>query len=104
MTSRFSRLMNDPCMLSVGRSPSAASCMRQRTPGAARLLVRLMFLMVTLPACLYAQFDYITNNGAITITGYTGSDGVVAIPSTMAGLPVTSIGDWAFIPPVSPTS
>ena len=43
-----------------------------------------------------AQFNYTTTNGTITITGYTGSGGAVTIPDTINGLPVTSIGDWAF--------
>ena len=43
-----------------------------------------------------AQFSYLTNNGAITITGYTGSGGSLSLPSKIDGLPVTSIGDWAF--------
>jgi hypothetical protein len=51
---------------------------------------------VLLAASAHAQFTYVTNNGAITITGYTGSGGNVAIPDTINGLPVTSIGDWAF--------
>jgi BspA type Leucine rich repeat region (6 copies) len=59
---------------------------------AARLLP-LLFL--TLPVVGQAQFTYITNNGTITITKYTGG-GVVTIPSTTNGLPVTSIGDDAF--------
>jgi len=42
------------------------------------------------------DFNYTTNNGTITITGYTGSGGVVTIPSTIHGLPVTSIGTNAF--------
>jgi serine/threonine protein kinase len=42
------------------------------------------------------QFTFTTNNGAITITKYTGSGGAVTIPSTIGGLPVTSIGDNAF--------
>ena len=41
-------------------------------------------------------YNYTTNNGTITITGYTGSGGAVTIPSTIYGLPVTSIGDVAF--------
>ena len=41
-------------------------------------------------------FSYTTNNGEITITKYTGSGGVVIIPSSILGLPVTSIGDNAF--------
>jgi hypothetical protein len=53
-------------------------------------------LLLALPAVMRAQFTFTTNNGAITITGYTGSNGVVMIPSTIGGLPVTSVGDWAF--------
>src|SRR5512134_2447917 len=37
-----------------------------------------------------------TNNGTITITGYTGPGGAVVIPSNITGLPVTSIGNSAF--------
>ena len=42
------------------------------------------------------QFTYITNNGTITITGFTGPGGDVTIPDTINGLPVTSIGTNAF--------
>ena len=42
------------------------------------------------------DFTYVTNKGAITITGYTGGDDVV-IPPAINGLPVTSIGDWLSI-------
>jgi uncharacterized repeat protein (TIGR03803 family) len=49
---------------------------------------------LTLSASIYA---YTTNSGAITITGYTGVvPSVLSIPSTINGLPVTSIGDYAF--------
>jgi hypothetical protein len=41
-------------------------------------------------------YTYTTNNGAITITGYTGSGGAVTIPNTINGLPVTAIGSGAF--------
>jgi hypothetical protein len=57
-------------------------------------ITRLLLLM--LPAVVQAQYTYTTNNGAITITGYTGSGGVVSIPGTITGLPVTSIGYRAF--------
>jgi len=43
-----------------------------------------------------AQYTYTTNSGAITITGYTGPGGDVAIPGTINGLPVTVIGNSAF--------
>jgi hypothetical protein len=59
---------------------------------------------MTLPAALQAQFDYRTNNGTITITYYYGPGGAVTIPSTINGLPVTSIGDLAFYECTSPTS
>ncbi len=51
-----------------------------------------------------AQFQYITNNGAITITKYTGSGGAVVIPATINGLLVTSIGTNAFYNNISVTS
>ena len=59
---------------------------------------RLLFLLLltTLPAVAQAQFSYTTQNGAVTITGYTGSGGTVIIPSTINSLPVTSIGGDAF--------
>jgi hypothetical protein len=56
----------------------------------------LLLLLLTLPAAVQAQFNYTTNNGAITITKYTGPGGAVTIPSTTNGLPVTSIGEMAF--------
>ena len=50
-----------------------------------------------LPVALWYPFQYVTNNdGTLTITGYTGSGGGITIPSTINGLPVTSIGPDAF--------
>jgi len=52
---------------------------------------------LALPAAVHAQFTYTTNaDHTLTITGYTGSGGVVSIPSTINGLPVSSIGCRAF--------
>ena len=50
-------------------------------------------VLLLLPSVGLAQFSFTTNNGAVTITGYTGSNGLVMIPGTLDGLPVTSIGD-----------
>ena len=50
----------------------------------------------TLPGPVQPQFTFTINNGTVTITGYIGPGGAVAIPSTMNGLPVTSIGEYAF--------
>src|ERR1039457_664600 len=59
-------------------------------------LIAGLGLLLALPATVQAQFTFTTNNGTITITGYTGLGGVVTIPSTTNGWPVTSIGDYAF--------
>jgi hypothetical protein len=67
---------------------------RLRTAWVTRLL--LLLLLLALPAVVQAQFGFITNNGAITITRYTGPGGAVVIPSTTNGLPITCIGDLAF--------
>jgi BspA type Leucine rich repeat region (6 copies) len=56
----------------------------------------LAAVLQALPAMVQAQYTYTTNNGAITITGYTGTNDDVTIPDTINGLPVTSIGDQAF--------
>ena len=56
----------------------------------------LPLLLLTPPSALQAQFTYTTNNGAITITGYAGTNPAVTIPETLKGMPVTSIGDNAF--------
>src|ERR1035437_6548260 len=55
-----------------------------------------LLLLLALPAAVQAQYTDTTNNGTITITGYTGSGGAVTIPDTITGLPVTSIGSSAF--------
>src|SRR6266403_63548 len=59
-------------------------------------IIVLALALLALPAVVQAQFNYTTNNGAITITGYTGPGGGVTIPDTINGYPVTSIGDSAF--------
>ncbi len=47
-------------------------------------------------ALQYGDFTYSTAGGGVTITDYTGSSTNVDIPETIAGTPVTSIGDWSF--------
>ncbi len=62
-----------------------------------RNLIHIWLLVAAmLPAVAQAQFTFTTNNGAITITGYTGPGGAVTIPDTTNGYPVTSIGSGAF--------
>ena len=64
----------------------------------------LLLLLLALTAPVQAQFNYSTTNGAVTITGYSGSSNVVIIPTTINDLPVTSIGDYAFETAQSMTS
>jgi hypothetical protein len=52
-------------------------------------------LLLVTPVAVQAQFNYTITNGNVTITGYVGS-GLVVIPDTITGLPVTAIGDYAF--------
>jgi hypothetical protein len=64
---------------------------------ARRNLIQIWLLCAAmLPTVVQAQFTFITNNGTITITRYTGTGAEVAIPSATNGLPVTSIGTGAF--------
>jgi hypothetical protein len=51
-----------------------------------------------------SDFNSTINNGEVTITGYTGTGGVVEIPATIGGLPVTTIGQNAFQSKTSVTS
>lgn len=83
-------------------SPGVTGRLRLRIPRAARLLA-LLFVFL-LPAAVPAQFNYITNNGTIIITGYTGLGDTVAIPSEINGAPVTSISEFAFYGQVTLTN
>ncbi len=64
--------------------------------GVAKWGLLLPSLIVFVPTPAHAQFSYRTNGGALTITGYSGAGGVVAIPTAIDGLPVSMIGDYAF--------
>ena len=47
-------------------------------------------------AAQYGDFPYEPDGTAVTITRYTGTDGIVVIPDAIYGLPVTGIGYYAF--------
>ena len=57
-----------------------------------------LLLLLAAPAG-FAQYNYTNNNGAVTITSYTGTNLVVTVPSTIDNLPVTSIAQGAFFYP-----
>jgi hypothetical protein len=57
----------------------------------------LVLLRLSLPTAVQAEFTFATNNDStITIAGYAGPGGAVAIPGRINGLPVVSIGEAAF--------
>jgi hypothetical protein len=56
----------------------------------------LVLAMIGLVQSAGAQFTCETNNGAITITGYTGTGETLTIPDAVNGWPVVSIGSGAF--------
>jgi hypothetical protein len=56
----------------------------------------MLLALTALPAVSLAQYSFITNNGAITITYYYGPDAAVVVPDTITGLKVTTIGTYAF--------
>jgi hypothetical protein len=72
--------------------PSVPGVTADRHQG--RLWLALL-VWLALPELVQAQFIFTTNSGAITITGYSGGPDV-AVPATINGYPVTSIGDNAF--------
>jgi len=72
-----------------------------------RTALSALILLSTLPtasAGQYGDFTYTSDGSAITITGYTGSSGAVAIPPAISGLPVVSIKDDAFVGSLSLTT
>jgi hypothetical protein len=79
---------------SLARTPCLRPLSTRLRTACAMWLLPLLLLMP--PAALQAQFNFTTNNGTITVTGYTGSGGAVTIPDTTNGYPVTSIGPQAF--------
>ncbi len=81
---------------SIARTACPNAMARRLTPSDAPTFL-LLLVLLALPAVAQAQFDYTNTNGTITMTGYTGPGGAVTIPSAINGLPVTSIGDDAFI-------
>jgi hypothetical protein len=65
-------------------------------------LISIMMMAILLccssqvQAALTGEYTYTITDGQAQITKYTGAGGVVTIPDTVDGNPVTSIGDNAF--------
>jgi hypothetical protein len=59
-------------------------------------LAALCGLFLQAVSAVEAQFSVTISGSGVTIDGYTGPGGVVAIPATISNLPVTTIGTRAF--------
>ena len=81
---------------------TSAKMKRRRGPNLFVLLTA--FLVVSLPPPGWAQFLFVTNNGAITIIQFTGPNNDVIIPSTTNGYPVNEIASYAFANQTNVTS
>ena len=55
-----------------------------------------VMLLFAAPPVAEAQFTYTTDGSGLSLTGYTGSGGLVVIPSASGGQRVNSIGQGAF--------
>ena len=86
------------------RTPSEPNARRSVTASVARPLLLLPLLLLLTAPAQAEDYSSTTNNGTITITGYTGSGGAITIPNQINNLPVTSIGNWAFSACASLTS
>jgi len=93
MNMKLSRRIGAASRLPAPRKPSFTHrCLPKRLFPSWTLLLMLLVL----PAAVHAQFNFTTNNGAITLTGYAGPGIAVTIPGLTNGLPVVSIGSNAF--------
>jgi len=62
------------------------------------IVVAMICMAGTLDAGQFGDFTYIDNGSSVTITDYTeDAIGAVVIPSSIDGMPVVSIGDFAFL-------
>ncbi len=74
---------------SVARVPSPASDVTLSPPDVQRPESGVLGAVMEIDR---SPFIFTTNNGAITVTEYTGPGGDVVIPDSIGGLPVTGIG------------
>lgn len=96
--------------INKSKTKSKSLCKHARQALALVLTLALMLSLVVLPsaaveitalssgeALVFGDYGYkILDDGTVEITGYTGSDTELIIPSEIDGKAVTSIGGWAF--------
>ena len=88
----------------AGSICSSRNSKRRLSVHVGSIIIALLFLTCTLSvvgtytvaAETEGYYEYTLADGAATITGYTGSDAEITIPSTLGGFPVVAIGENAF--------
>ncbi len=98
------KLIGRDCLLVVRGRAAARPCRNRKLPPIVARLLLAALISLALPATLQAQYTFVTNNGAITITKYSGPGGAVTIPNIINGFPVAAIGYQAFLNCFSLTS
>jgi hypothetical protein len=61
-----------------------------------KFIICIFPVLLAWPSTVQGQFSFVTNNGTIQITRYDGTNNAVVVPSSINGLPVTSIAQWTF--------
>jgi hypothetical protein len=61
-----------------------------------KILLCVLAAPLVIGNLLAQDFEYTITNGTITVTNYIGAGGNVAIPASIAGIPVTVIGGVTF--------
>lgn len=91
------RMDREVCSLVLRSGMDVLNQLRRRVGFTFSALMALILFLAIAPAAQSQDFTYdIVGGTSVTIAGYTGLDTEVSIPATIAGLPVTVIGDRAF--------
>jgi hypothetical protein len=89
-------MVNQPGVAGIRKAAQSAICIKEYFMKSRVLFVFALFIGAALSAQNAADFQYEVENGAVTITGYTGSAKNVTIPGRIDNLPVTAIGRVVF--------
>jgi hypothetical protein len=89
-------MVNQPGVAGTSKAAQSAISFKEYFMKSRVLFVFALFIGAALFAQNAADFQYTAANGAVTITGYTGSAKNVTIPGRIDNLPVTAIERMAF--------
>jgi len=84
------------CTRTPGRLMIYRTLARRGVGRAGLAMLTALLVALQLPVSVQAQYTYVTNSSAITITGYTGAGGALVISNSLSGLTVVGINDAVF--------